>query len=134
LRNGGDEKRSHGVNEVRLRQSRIVREGLHMTLSELPLRRDSPSFRKRWLSLCLLRYHCTFMFRQAPSLSLRLQFMQMRQRPDTRSLLRKTNRIFCSKKAVRRDGQSMFCLYFSDRETVTHQVELLSEPIVCQLP
>jgi hypothetical protein len=33
LRNGGDEKKSHGVNEVRLRQGRIVREGLHTTLS-----------------------------------------------------------------------------------------------------
>jgi superfamily II DNA or RNA helicase len=28
LRNGGDENKSHGVNEVRLRQGRIVREGL----------------------------------------------------------------------------------------------------------
>jgi superfamily II DNA or RNA helicase len=27
LRNGGDENKSHGVNEVRLRQGRIVREG-----------------------------------------------------------------------------------------------------------
>ena len=52
LRNGGDEKKSHGVNEVRLRQGRIVREGLHTTLSELRLRKDSPSSRKRWLSLC----------------------------------------------------------------------------------
>jgi hypothetical protein len=52
LRNGGDENKSHGVNEVRLRQGRIVREGLHTTLSELRLRKDSPSSRKRWLSLC----------------------------------------------------------------------------------
>ena len=52
LRNGGDEDKSHGVNEVRLRQGRIVREGLHTNLSELRLRRDSPSSRKRWLSLC----------------------------------------------------------------------------------
>ncbi len=52
LRNGGDESRSHGVNEVRLRQGRILREGLRTTLSELRLRRDSPSSRKRWLSLC----------------------------------------------------------------------------------
>src|SRR5216683_4597956 len=35
LRNGGDENKSHGVNEVRLRRGRIVREGLHTTLSEL---------------------------------------------------------------------------------------------------
>src|ERR1700675_5145506 len=52
LRNGGDENKSHGVNQVRLRQGRIVREGLHTTLSELRLRKDSPSSRKRWLSLC----------------------------------------------------------------------------------
>jgi len=52
LRNGGDENKSHGVNEVRLRQGRIVREGLHTTLSELRLRKDSPSSRKRWISLC----------------------------------------------------------------------------------
>jgi hypothetical protein len=46
LRNGGDENKSHGVNEVRLRQGRIVREGLHTTLSELRLRKDSPKFPK----------------------------------------------------------------------------------------
>src|SRR6202048_4473734 len=52
LRNGGDENKSHGVNEVRLRQGRMVREGLRTTLSELRLRKDSSSSRKRWLSLC----------------------------------------------------------------------------------
>ena len=52
LRNGGDENKSHGVNEVRLRQGRIVREGLHTTLSELRLCRESPTSRKRWMSLC----------------------------------------------------------------------------------
>src|SRR5258706_4758515 len=52
LRNGGDENKSHGVNEVRLSQGRIVREGFHTTLSELRLRKDSVSSRKRWLSLC----------------------------------------------------------------------------------
>ena len=52
LRNGGDESKFHGVNEVRLRQGRIVREGLQTTLSELRLRKDSPSSRRRWLSLC----------------------------------------------------------------------------------
>jgi len=56
LRNGGDENRdenkAHGVNEVRLRQGRIVREGLHITLGELRLRGNSPNSRKRWLSLC----------------------------------------------------------------------------------
>src|SRR5580704_3765228 len=52
LRNGGDENKFHGVNEVRLRHGNIVREGLHTTLSQLRLRKDSPSSRKRWLSLC----------------------------------------------------------------------------------
>jgi hypothetical protein len=52
LRNGGYKNKAHGVNEVRLRQGRIVREGLHTTLSELRLRRDSLSPRRRWLSLC----------------------------------------------------------------------------------
>ena len=52
LRNGGDENKFHGVNEVRLKQGRIVREGLRTTLSDLRLRKDSPSSRKRWLSLC----------------------------------------------------------------------------------
>jgi hypothetical protein len=47
LRNGGDENKHHGVNEVRLRQGRILREGLSTTLSELRLRRDSPNSRKR---------------------------------------------------------------------------------------
>ena len=50
--NGGDENRAHGVNEVRLRKGGIVREGMHTTLSELRLRRDSPSSRRRWMSLC----------------------------------------------------------------------------------
>src|ERR1700733_6138321 len=52
LRNGGDENKFHGVNEVRLRQGRIVREGLPTRLSELRLRKDSSSSRKRWLSFC----------------------------------------------------------------------------------
>jgi superfamily II DNA or RNA helicase len=52
LRNGGDENKFHGVNEVRLGQGRIVREGFRTTLSELRLRKEWPSSRKRWLSLC----------------------------------------------------------------------------------
>src|SRR5580698_546856 len=52
LRDGGDENKFHGVNEVRLRNGRIVREGLHTTPSELRLRKDSPRTRKRWMSLC----------------------------------------------------------------------------------
>ncbi len=52
LRNGGDENKFHGVNEVRFRQGRIVREGFRTTLSELRLRKQSSSSRKRWWSLC----------------------------------------------------------------------------------
>ena len=52
LRNGGDENKSHGVNEVRLRHGRVLREGFQTTLSELRLRKESSSSRKRWLSLC----------------------------------------------------------------------------------
>ncbi len=52
FRNGGDENKAHGVNEVRLRRGEIVREGLHTTLSEMRLRRDSLSSRHRWMSLC----------------------------------------------------------------------------------
>jgi hypothetical protein len=42
----------HGVNEVKLRNKRIVREGLRTSLSELRLHRTSPTPRKRWESLC----------------------------------------------------------------------------------
>ena len=42
----------HGVNEVKLRNKRIVREGLRTSLNELRLRRTSPSARKRWDSIC----------------------------------------------------------------------------------
>ena len=52
LRSGGDENKFHGVNEVRMRHGRIVREALCTTLSDLRLRKDSPSSRKRWVSLC----------------------------------------------------------------------------------
>jgi superfamily II DNA or RNA helicase len=41
-----------GVNEVRLRNGRIVREGLHTTLSDLRLRKDSRSARARWDAIC----------------------------------------------------------------------------------
>ena len=37
---------------MRFKHGRIVREGLGTTLSELRLRKDSPSSRSRWLSLC----------------------------------------------------------------------------------
>src|SRR5437867_11999958 len=52
LRNGGDENKAHGVNEVRLRQGRIAREGFQTSLSDLRLRRSSTTPRQRWLSLC----------------------------------------------------------------------------------
>jgi superfamily II DNA or RNA helicase len=52
LRNGGDENTPHGVNEVRLRHGRVVREGLHTTLSEMRLRKQFSSSRDRWMSLC----------------------------------------------------------------------------------
>jgi superfamily II DNA or RNA helicase len=52
LRNGGDENKSHGVNEVRLTQGRVVREGFRTSLSELRLRKESSNSRTRWLSLC----------------------------------------------------------------------------------
>jgi hypothetical protein len=42
----------HGVNEVKLRNGRIVREGLKASLSELRLRKTAPSARKRWDSIC----------------------------------------------------------------------------------
>ena len=42
----------HGVNEVKLRHGRMVREGLRTSLSELRLRKTFPSARKRWDSLC----------------------------------------------------------------------------------
>jgi len=41
MRNGGDEKAPHGVNEVRLRRGEIVREGLRTTLSDLRLRKPA---------------------------------------------------------------------------------------------
>jgi superfamily II DNA or RNA helicase len=52
MRNGGDEKVPHGVNEVRLRRGAIVREGLHMVLSDLRLRKQYNSSRERWFALC----------------------------------------------------------------------------------
>jgi Helicase conserved C-terminal domain len=41
-----------GVNEVRLRNGRIVREGLRTTLTELRLRKASRTARERWDSVC----------------------------------------------------------------------------------
>lgn len=41
-----------GVNEVRLRNGRIVREGLRTTLTELRMRKTSRTARDRWDSIC----------------------------------------------------------------------------------
>lgn len=41
-----------GVNEVRLRRDRMVREGLRTTLTELRLRRLAHTARQRWDSIC----------------------------------------------------------------------------------
>ena len=52
LRNGGAENLPQGVNEVRLRRGSIVREGLRTSLSDLRLRKEYSSARKRWEALC----------------------------------------------------------------------------------
>ena len=52
LRTPTSSARYAGVNEVRLRYGRIVREGLRTTLTELRLRRTALSARSRWGSLC----------------------------------------------------------------------------------
>ena len=45
-------KAHYGVNEVKLRKGRIVREGLKTSLTELRLRKASASARQRWDALC----------------------------------------------------------------------------------
>jgi hypothetical protein len=52
LRTPTNSKSHHGVNEVKLRNKRIVREGLRTSLTELRLRKTCPSARKRWDSIC----------------------------------------------------------------------------------
>ena len=52
LRNGGDPKVPHGINEVRLQGRRIIRKGLHLTLTDLRLRKSYASARKRWAAIC----------------------------------------------------------------------------------
>ncbi len=52
LRNAGDPKAPHGVNEVRLQGKRIVRKGLRTTLTDLRLRKSYPSARQRWGAMC----------------------------------------------------------------------------------
>ena len=52
LRTPANAKCHHGVNEVKLRNGRIVREGLKTSLSELRLRKSYSSARKRWDAHC----------------------------------------------------------------------------------
>src|SRR5579864_6348697 len=52
IRNGGDPKSPHGVNEVKLQGKRIVRKGLHTTLTDMRLSKEYASARKRWAALC----------------------------------------------------------------------------------
>lgn len=48
VRNGVASNGYTGVNEVRLRNGRVVREGLHTTLSDMRLRKNYRSARARW--------------------------------------------------------------------------------------
>jgi Helicase conserved C-terminal domain len=48
LRNGVGSNGYTGVNEVRLRNGRIVREGIHTTLTDMRLRKEARSARARW--------------------------------------------------------------------------------------
>jgi hypothetical protein len=53
LRTSGRSNTSpNGINEVRYRNGRIVREGLHTTLTDLRLRKNSKSARDRWQKIC----------------------------------------------------------------------------------
>ena len=47
MRNGGDSKQPHGINELRLRRGEIIREGLHTSLADL--RQMGP---KGWRTVC----------------------------------------------------------------------------------
>jgi hypothetical protein len=52
LRNGGDSASPHGINEVKLRNGEIVRQGLHTSLTDLRQKKDYYTSRKRWEALC----------------------------------------------------------------------------------
>lgn len=52
LRTPTSAKGHYGVNEVKLRGGRIVREGLKTSLTEMRLRKSSSSARRRWDELC----------------------------------------------------------------------------------
>jgi SNF2 family DNA or RNA helicase len=45
-------KSRNGIQEVKLRRGQVVREGLKITLTDLRLRKNYPSVRARWNSLC----------------------------------------------------------------------------------
>jgi len=52
LRNPTNGGSRYGVNEVKLRNGRIIREGLHTSLTELRLHKNFASARKRWAEIC----------------------------------------------------------------------------------
>ncbi|MEW5976408.1 MAG: hypothetical protein AB1898_11460 [Acidobacteriota bacterium] len=52
LRSVGDTAAPNGVNEVKLRRGRVVREGLHTSLVDLRLRQSFPSALARWKATC----------------------------------------------------------------------------------
>jgi len=52
IRNGVGSNGHTGVNEVRLRNGRVIREGLQTTLSDLRLRKQSRTARARWALTC----------------------------------------------------------------------------------
>lgn len=52
LRNGGDPKIPHGINEVRMQGKRVVRKGLQATLTDIRRRKSYPNARKRWAAIC----------------------------------------------------------------------------------
>ncbi len=52
LRDPSNAKVPHGVNEVKLKQGRIIREGLGTGLTDLRLRREGVSPRARWKTQC----------------------------------------------------------------------------------
>jgi superfamily II DNA or RNA helicase len=58
LRTPTSSKAHYGVNEVKLRNGRIVREGMKTSLTELRLRKSHASARRRWDSVC----HCPAVF------------------------------------------------------------------------
>jgi RecG-like helicase len=50
--------RHQGVNEVRLRRGRIVRDGVHTTLTDMRLRRNHKSSWDRWVAVCPKGFSC----------------------------------------------------------------------------